>query len=365
MVGRRVLNVCTLLALFISESGHAVGELRSLYFGARSKAMGGAYVGLADDEQTIFLNPAGLAGIKNQEVHYLPLDIDLLYDIYTAYTDSADAFSSFDATAVNALMGKNVYGRMQWAPSLMIPNFGAAVLVDGQAAFYARNQAAPDITFGWQNTNGLQLATGWSLKGGRRRRGNIGTDFRLGVGTKLMWRRGGYRKVPLITLFNISEGKSLINDLSGDYGLGIGLDLGSHFIHQIDKNWKLGLGLVYTDVGDTSFQSGEPERQRGNLTLGSALTYTHGILKVNLLYDYSHILEDTDWRQKNHFGLEIVFPTLHLYAGINQAYFTGGATLDWRFFKFTALTYGQEIGTFVFQDPSRRYAVKFDFVFEL
>ena len=69
-------------------------EVTDLYIGARSRGMGGTYVAVADDEQTIFLNPAGLAGIKDFRIQ-ISTDLDLSQDILGSYTQSASAFSNF------------------------------------------------------------------------------------------------------------------------------------------------------------------------------------------------------------------------------------------------------------------------------
>lgn len=362
MAGKQVLKALCLQLLLFSVTAQA-GELRDLYRGARMQAMGGAYTAVADDEQTVFLNPAGLAGVKKAEIHYLTADIDLSADIYSAYSESSDAFSDLSIESVESLMGKNIYGRVQLSPTLTLPNMGIGFIVDGQAAFYGKNLSLPQITFGYQNTNGIQAGAGFSLAGKHRRRGRY-PDFRVGFAGKLLWRRGGYRKVPLTTLFNLSQGKSLVTDLAGSYGMGIGVDLGTHYVHPFSDRLTLSLGSAFLDIGDTHFAS-EADPIRGNWSLGAALRYEMPAFHVLLAYDYRNILEDTDWRQKNHLGVELGFPMFRIYGGINQVYLTYGVAFDIWVFRLTAYSYGQELGTFVRQDPDRRYSLRLDFKFDI
>jgi hypothetical protein len=56
---------------------------------------------------------------------------------------------------------------------------------------------------------------------------------------------------------------------------------------------------------------------------------------------------------------------LSIYGGIHQVFFTYGVGFDAWIFRVTALSYAQELGTYVRQDPNRRYMLKFDLKFAL
>lgn len=366
---RRFSFLFILIFSISSINVFASSEIRDFYFGARSKAMGGAYVGLADDEQALYLNPAGLAYIEKPEIHYGVLDIDISSDVYSSYADTADAFSNFSAESINSIMGKNIYGRAQISPSLIMPNFGVGVLVDGQAAFYSKNQALPNITFGYQNTNAIQVATGFSISGitggGRRRRRSSRGDLSIGLGFKAAWRRGGYRQVPLITLFNLSQGKSLITEFAGNFGIGFGFDVGSLYVLPLGKDMRFSLGTAFTNIGDMSFSNTDPEPQKGNLSLGMAFQFNPGLFKLIIAYDYSNILDQIDWRKKNHFGFEFKFTAFSVHAGLNQSFITLGGAFDIWVLRITGLTYATELGSLVQQDVNRRYSLRLDFKFDL
>ena len=60
-----VIILIALAALASTSFAKEAVDISSASVGARAMGMGGAYVGVADDANSVFLNPAGLGGIKN------------------------------------------------------------------------------------------------------------------------------------------------------------------------------------------------------------------------------------------------------------------------------------------------------------
>ncbi|MEK6705061.1 MAG: hypothetical protein AABZ06_04685, partial [Bdellovibrionota bacterium] len=232
----RAIFLLLATCLMLYTAGAAADEFHELYRGARAQAMGNAYVGLADDEQAIFLNPAGLAGNKSYSLHYMISDTDFSTDVLTAAIGGINMMKNLSGDSLNVIMGKNVYGREQLSPTFIMPNFGMAVLVDAQTALLAKNQALPHITIGYQITNGFQL--GWATSIGSRRRRD--SDFRIGIGAKMLWRRGGYRVLTLNQLLTLSS--STLAEITGDYGRGYGVDLGSQWLKKINPHLFMSVG---------------------------------------------------------------------------------------------------------------------------
>lgn len=344
-----------------AREGRAESELRELYRGARAQALGGAFVAIADDEQTLFMNPAGLAGVEKPQIHYLVTDIEASTDVITS-ASSLSAISDASTDSINELMGKNIYARTQITPSFIMPNFGVGILVDGQAALLAKNQAYPNIVVGYQTTNGVQFGYGVSLSGRRGRRDATKGDFRVGIGGKVLWRRGGYRTIGLTDLVNISS--DTLTSMAGNFGRGIGFDAGAQYLLPLNNRLTLNLGAAMTEIGDVKFAS-EADTQPGNLSAGVAFRYTLPRSAFILAYDYRHILDDTDWRKRSHLGAEIQLPMLSLYAGLNQLNLTYGVSFDAWIFKLTAVSYLEEIGPLANQDEERRYLLRLALSFGL
>ncbi|MCM2279531.1 MAG: hypothetical protein NDJ89_15755 [Oligoflexia bacterium] len=361
---RRLSPVVSMLlaALFTMSGAVRVARaepLRELYRGARAQAMGNAFTALADDEQAIFYNPAGLAGIQKHAIHYFVSDLEISRDIIGNY-QSLSTISSPSGDAMNAMMGKNTNGRAQLSPSFVMPNFGVAILLDQQFAVMAKNQALPNITLGYQATNGVQVAYGVSLLGGRRR--NQNTDLRLGVGGKVMWRRGGFRQIGLTQMLNLDADS--LKAMFGSYGRGLGFDVGLQSVMQVNSRLQMNAGIALTEIGDMKFLSGA-DTQKGNLSAGVAFKYRLPQVGIALAYDYRHILDDADWRKKFHLGSEFQLPMLSLYFGLNQLKLSYGVAFDAWLVKVTALTYTEELGTTLGQDPERRFMLRLALKFGL
>lgn len=350
--------VALVSAIAPTPQAWAVGsELRELYRGTRAMGMGNAFVGLADDEQAIFYNPAGLPGIKKSTFYMLPLQGQVSGDILTGYKDFATAFGNISGDTLNVIMGKNYSFQGNVTPTYIGPGFGVSFIFDGQVGIYARNKSLPDIGMLYQQTMGVQGAFGRTIW----RSSSKASELRAGLALKYLNRRGGYRKVPTKELLALDISK--IKALFGEYGVGYGGDVGFQWIRRAKKAFTVGLGMAYTDIGDTTFASGADALQ-GNLSMGSWLGYTMGPFGVNLTADMRHLGSDTDWRKKLHIGTEFKLMRASVYLGMNQTFLTYGAGLDVWMVKAQAATYAEELGSFVRINPERRWVfdvkVKFD-----
>ena len=63
---------------------HRVHNFLQIPVGARSEAMGGAIVGLADDASAIFWNPAGIVKVNNVQAHFSYMKWFDLFDFNAA-----------------------------------------------------------------------------------------------------------------------------------------------------------------------------------------------------------------------------------------------------------------------------------------
>lgn len=330
------------------------GELRELYEGARQMGMGGAGLALADDESMIFWNQAGLAGVDGIDVHFAIVDMQLSDEIITAVLGGLSNLSGL--SALNNLMGYNVYGRAQVTPSFTAKHLGFALYADGQTNLYIQNQAMPKIILGYQTTTGFQGGIGFSLMP-RARRSKTKNDFRVGIGAKYMFRRGGYHQIPIADLPNLS--RTTLTDVTGGWGTGYGGDLAFQYLYYYKPQLTFSLGAVYNEIGGLAFDGGG-DYQPGALNFGLGVVYKQPIFRVSFAYDYRRALDDTDWRKKNHLGLELKLPIFSFLGGINGVYFSYGAGIDIWLLKITAVSYSKEIGSFVNIDQDHRYMLRAD-----
>ncbi len=362
----RVLVGALLVALFAgsiavitARSAHASAELHELYRGARAQAMGNAFTAVADDEEAIFYNPAGLAGVPGFRMTYFDEVTEVSTDSLKAITDNIALFNDFNISKLNALMGENIYMRSQFTPSFVLPNFGFSVIIDDQFALNLKNQALPNTTLGYQQTNGVQVATGFSILPKSRR---SKTDLRVGFAGKMLWRRGGYRELSLPELLSLNQ--STLSEGAGPFERGMGIDLGVQGIRQVTDSISFSAGGAFQNIGDVEFgPKGDP--LKSTLNLGVAATYKQRLIKTTLALDERHVLESADFRKKMHMGLEFALPIVSVYGGLSETNLSYGATVDLWYFRVSALTYSEELSTYAGQDSSRRYmfriAAKFGF----
>ena len=355
------LNIALLLCtVLLPRLGFSIEEIRAYHRSGRIEALGGAYVSLADDASSLFLNPAGLANFEKGAFHVAITDVEFSTDVVSTALNGLSGLTSPDVNLVNALMGKNIYGRAQIAPVIAFNNFGLSYFLDAQTALYMWNKALPRITFGYQLTHGAQVGYGFNLLGRRRRGGQYGS-LKLGLGAKILFRKGGYRKVPTSTLFRFGEGLDLVNELAGSWGIGYGFDVGLLYSYPIGRHVKFSLGSAFRNIGDVTFTTGDPDSIKGDWGIGTSVKYEGKSWSALLSYEFSDLLLQTDWRKKNHLGVEISLPIVKLYAGLNQTYLTYGVGLDFWIFSLTAMSYGEELGALSYQSGNRRYLVRLDF----
>lgn len=331
-------------------------EFRPLYRGVRAQAMGNAFVAVADDEQTIFYNPAGLAGIKGISFNIASLNAQVSSDVLTNYSTITDVLASPTASQINTLIGKNFYVQATGTSGLVAPGFGIVGIYDYQAALRLQNTSLPQGVVAAQNTYGVQLAFGTRIL----RLKNRG-ELRFGAAGKILRRAGGYQNPSLTQILTLSY--STLSENLRSSGMGYGADLGFHFIYPI-KKWKLQVGLVMTDAGDTTFAGGG-EVQKSNLTAGVAMVYTGKEMTATFAYDYSRILDYADWRKKTHLGMELKFPLLSLFAGVSEFNLTFGASLNLALLKVIYSSYAEELGATLGQLTERRHMFHAQFKFDL
>jgi len=295
------------------------------------------------------------AMVKGRTLTLVQLDLAASSDLLGAYSQGAAAFKNLSGNDLNVIMGKNILAEATVSPSFVTTNFGLAYLFDAQGGVLAQNEAMPRITLVDQVTDGVQAAYGMSFGNGRKGwSGN--SEFRLGFAMKYLYRRGGYRTLNLSELTDV--GRGTLSQVMGSYGSGVGMDLGSQYIYKMSSHFNIQSSLVYSDVGDTSFSSGA-DSIKGNLTAGIAGVYHLGPFHTTVEYDMRHIQDQTDWRKKNHLGIEFAMPLISVQAGIDQVYPTYGASVDLWIIRLSGYSYKEDFGSFSYLDAERTYVFQF------
>jgi hypothetical protein len=343
---------------FLSGNARAQNGITTLVKQPRQTAMGGAGVGLADDEYALFMNPAGLAGQETRRFKLIGLGVEAPLETYTTLSQSLSALGNFSLSTLNDLMGKEIYVRSSLVPVIQLPHFAITYLLDVQGAIEQFNQANPTFKIGNMVTHGVQAGLGWSLKSGRR----ATDEWRFGFAGKILFRRGGYFDVNTAGFLQVaSGGMDYINSLVGSYGTGYGADVGIQYVKHIDPKQDFYFGASVTDVFGTSFSSPQAQKIVMNPSIGFAYRRQLEFLKFKIAADLRNLDQSVSIGNKTHIGTEVSVPLFDFYAGLNQLNFTYGASFDIWVLRLTLLSYAEELGVRFHQLTSRRYMLQVDF----
>lgn len=345
----------TIALLFSAASAFALDQ-GTLFSNARQRGMGGIGVGIANDEHALFTNAAGLAGIEHRRWKVVSINLEGSLDLYDSYASSAALFSNFSIEKLNALAGKNIYFRGGAGTMFYGPGFALAAYIDGQSAIYTQNQVTPEYELGIMTTEGLQGGFAWKIPiGGKKST----TELRVGTAAKFMFRKGGYYKLGASDLLSITDGKEYLTALVGDYGAGVGFDLGTQLVQKVGKGTSIFLGTSATDIPKTNIK-GKAQDVAMNFGLGLGVVQKMEFMDVTVGADLQNLTQVDAFSNKFHFGLELGVPFLKLWGGLNQGYFTYGMGVEFWLARISFSSYSEELGYRFKQRQNKRVLLQID-----
>jgi hypothetical protein len=355
---KRIQEVVLLFAMLQGGVSLAQTGVATLVKMPRQTGMGGAGVGLADDEFALFMNPAGLAGQETRRLKLLGLGLEAPLSTFTTLSSSISGVSNFSASTLNQFIDKEIYVRSSLVPMVTLPHFAITYLLDVQGALSGYNLSNPSFQIGNMITHGVQAGMGWSLKSGRK----SVDEWRIGLGAKMLWRRGGYFDVNTAGFLQLSNGGlSYINQQVGSYGVGYGADVGVQYLRRLDRDTEFSIGGSVTDIGGVRFSSPQAQAVVMNPSVGIGYSRKIDMMKLKLAADLRNLDQDISFSNKTHMGAELSLPVLKLYGGLNQFNLTFGAAVDLWIFRLSLFSFSEELGVQYHQVTSRRYMLQVDF----
>jgi hypothetical protein len=343
-----------IVILFASELSFA-GDHYEFYQGIRQMAMGGASIGVVDDETALALNPAALGKLRDT---YITL-ADPVADIGSQddqiaggsahLTDMTDPQKALDA--MNKNPGTHLHGMGEVFPSIVFPNFGIGVL--GRAQQDA--QLSTDKTkFDFEYENDFALVVGLDIR-------FWSGIIKLGVNGRLIDRT----EISQPSLDATST--ALSTDSMLTEGMGLGTDVG--LIITAPIAWLPSVSAVVRDVGRTTYgiRTGLIH-QTNNIpnstpqTVNAAFSFSPILgnhVRSMWTFEYADITngwEDDVTTRHYHGGVEFnVSDFLFIRGGYNQGYWTGGIELAIQNYQIQLTSYGEEVGTSGNLQEDRRY----------
>lgn len=326
----------------------------------RALGMGGASVAVVNDENSLFLNPAGLGRIRGPYWVVANPEIELNVPLNNAVAPSYEYMKihndpDYLMTKALASPDTHLHARYQAASTFVTTNFGFGVF-----SKYTWDVEYNSSTSKYRvdHTNDWGAALGYCLRlfDGR---------IKIGATGKVLNRVSIAQDLPSNTT-NRSMG-SLVTE-----GGGVGLDAGI----LLTGPWVFlpTLGVTVHDVGDTKLNATEgyfykpstrPDaiKQKTNAAFAISPIVTNS-LRYTITGEYHDIQnpDQTDMYRRIHAGMEInVNDILFLRGGLNQRYYTAGLELNLGSIQLQFATYGEEIGTATANKEDRRYVAQFAF----
>lgn len=341
----------TLLFCFIVEAG----EFRYLMRNPRALLMGDAFTAVADDNYTLYYNPASLG--QNDELQIYPLNGILGI---TNALDDMDRFSNFPSEATeiaSRVMDYPIYTNLGTTPGLKIGGFGINLFANSTATIALRNQVHPFLDIDYRYDRGFIMGYAHSFgSGGKRVKGRVTAGQRISVGAsvKHITREGmdesfSFFGPELLNAVSGAEGYSAIRRRLGySIGKGYGIDAGVEYGLSAGS-MLLTTGFSILDIGDTKFKRTEGfkklPRQKMAMNWGAAFRQDFLLFDYTLSMDVHPInVEAMDNMSKLHFGAEVGFPLLRFYAGLNAGYISYGGKIRLWPVSITAGFYRVEVG---------------------
>jgi hypothetical protein len=264
--------------------------------------------------------------------------------------------TDFDDTGETTDFLRDYVGETQHVRAALYPhvgfnvfNLGAMVGAIGQGTvdLEVRNPVWPEAHIDMTVDTGLLGGVGGKLPL---------TGLRAGASLKMI-SRDSLSEVYTATDIAADDFEDQFED-DQNTGSGVSLDLGAIYTMPFVDIVDLDVGLAIQNL--PSMDMGDARDIDTQANLGFAVKKQ--LLKFQVIgaLDYMDVTkaigEDEDFGKRLHMGVEFQLPmVLAVRAGLNQGYYTLGATLDLWVFRFDLATYGEEVGSYAGQRVDRRY----------
>lgn len=323
-----------------------------LYQGVMPLGMGGAFTAVADDENAVFYNPAGLDNIQDSSFKILNVSTDATYPgLFTLYNNmqsdsqlSGTAQDSAYVNTFNSVANQSFYARVGDYSNYTTHDFSIGLLTNNQMLGIPAANAS---------TNNLASLAALSDTGVVISGAMGFFNHHLQIGGTLMGLNQMFVDIPQLSVAQASNLQSTINS-NLTHGLGILGNVGA--IYHFDLPLNPTIGASVENIGTASFGQAGSLPQIINAGVGIDPDVGFGRLLVDIDYDdvtnYLYYTGNSLWLH-THAGIQYQFPAiLTLSAGIYEGYPTVGFGLDLWAFEINGSYYTEEAGVVPGQNPN-------------
>ena len=324
-------------------------EYPALFRGVRPLGMGGAFLTVSNDENALFYNPAGLDDVKGHaRVTILNPYVAASRNSIGLYRDIADLEGTDEAQVADLLnrhVGEHQHSEAAFFPNVYMRDFAIGVLGRATMDLDVRNPADPEVaTDARVDVAGLVgVAHGfWNQV------------LQVGATGKYVRREGvkkTFQTADIVVNFDPFANRDRETDFAFDLGTKLNLPL----------LFRPSVALVLQNIGGLDFGTlgADPQQLHFGVAIHPDFWDLSNTLALEIHDLTKQIDGDNDTSKRIHIGAEVRFPKiLALQAGVNQGYYTAGATLDFGILTLAAATYAEELGVVAGQRADRRYVAQ-------
>jgi hypothetical protein len=362
MIRRIKTRTILLLGIIAGFTGSLFAASPVIYETSRALGMGGACVAVADDQQAMFCNPAGL-GMQNERAYSVfnghferNFDFDDV-DNHIAALNSNDTAGSRNSNMSNLM---EIMGKHGWQAFSNLAyyiggtGFGIAAYYRESESFSVNNPVNPTINAKVEKDALISGSIARSFNEAQ----NLFNDRAMGwwgATMKFVSRQASDKVYYARDFAALNE--SILKDTDRS-GATMDFDLGA--IWQLNNTWKPTVGVFAGNILSSEFSAdiGTLKRQ---FAVGASFRPLTGPEERNekllLAVDYWETGKDGAALTKMRMGAELKLSRhFYLQTGIRSGYFTGGAGIVWNDWRFQASTYSEELGQNPGDDEDRRYS---------
>lgn len=363
------LSFFTLLfVLFCSSISFCGNEPKSTIVSPRVAGMGGAFVAVADDENALFYNPAGLKTMQKSHFTFFNPIIKLGQDYSKLQSLKSDldaansiadpnAKSQAQIQAADKYIPLNVTAGASFAPMYVSPKFSVALFGLGDVRVEVVNKVTDTLRVqGFTDITGLvaypykvneKLTLGGTVR--------VINRSRFVCKTAACGTVGGNVVELGITQLETTSGSDIKSKyIDNKKATGIGFDLGALY----ELNGKVTLGATVYNLFGTKFDYGTFSNSiPGTVTIGvkytptSLFKYSTSQLKdFKIVADIDRLFNGGSLWKKLHIGTEVsVWKNINIRAGLNAGWPTFGVGLKLGFFNLDYAYLQEERGGYAGQ----------------
>jgi|GEM_PF-774754 len=364
--GKNILDILTfasLLICFLTSAGSADAKYAHTLFyeTVRTSGMGGACVAVADDQQALHCNPAGLCQVKDKAYAPISANAEINQD-FRRVKNKTDGLSDNDTpearTANNQILSSIMGQRARSVMSNLAyylggTGYGAAFLYQAAAETRVIRPTSPRI----QAIGDVDSVLSGSISRpvpGTRIAFNDKAEGWWGATLKFLSRRSIDKEFDARDFAGLSE-----NDLRSNEFKGATFDFDGGTFWKLKNKWNSTIGLFVANLFESEI---DPSigRLRRVVSLGTTIRPLKGenAQKLMLAADYWDLGGSGSEMSKRRLGMEFqALKWLKLRGGIRGGYLSAGCTATFREARLEFATYSEEVGPRPGDREDRRYSV--------